>query len=148
MILSESKSRNIIERALHFSTVDEMRINLSGGRSGNTRFALNSITTSGDEDTLSIQVRAYFGKQHATASGTEITDEALKRVVQTAEDAARFAPEDPEYMPELEPQKYLPIKPYFRSTAAASAKLRVNGAQSSLQPSLENNLLSAGFFTN
>jgi predicted Zn-dependent protease len=94
MILSESKSRNIIERALHFSTADEMRINLSGGRSGNTRFALNSITTSGDEDTLSIQVRANFGKQHASASSTEISDEALKRVVQTAEDAARFVPED------------------------------------------------------
>ena len=148
MILSKSKSRNIIERALSFSTADEMRINLGGGRSGNTRFALNSITTSGDEDTLSIQVRAYFGKQHATASGTEISDEALKRVVQTAEDAARFVPEDPEYVPELGPQKYLPIKPYFRSTAAASAKQRVNGAQSSLQPALENNLLSAGFFTN
>jgi hypothetical protein len=49
MILSESESRRIIERTLSFSSADEIRVNLSGGRSGNTRFALNSITTSGDE---------------------------------------------------------------------------------------------------
>ena len=111
MILSESESKTIIERTLSFSSADEIRVNLSGGRSGNTRFALNSITTSGDEDTLNVRVLAYFGKKHATASGTEFTDDALQRMVQTAEEAARFAPEDPEYVPELQPQTYLPINP-------------------------------------
>ena len=96
MILSESESRRIIERTLSFSSADEIRVNLSGGRSGNTRIALNSITTSGDEDTLSVRVLAYFGKQHTTARGTEFTDDALQMIVQTAEEAARFAPEDPE----------------------------------------------------
>ena len=85
MILSESESRSIIKRALSFSSADEIRVNLSGGRSGNTRFALNSITTSGDEDTLNVQVLAYFGKQHATASGTEFTYDALQKIVRTAE---------------------------------------------------------------
>ena len=148
MILSESESRNIIERTLSFSSADEIRVNLSGGRSGNTRFALNSITTSGDEDTLSVRVLAYFGKQHATASGTEFTDDALQRIVQTAEEAARFAPEDPEYVPELQPQTYLPINPYFSSTAAATPQLRAIGVQSSIEPSINKDLLSAGFFSN
>ena len=148
MILSESESRRIIERALSFSSADEIRVNLSGGRSGNTRFALNSITTSGDEDTLSVRVLAYFGKQHANASGTEFTDDALQRIVQTAEEAARIAPEDPEYVPELQPQTYLPIKPYFSSTAAATPQLRAKGVQSSIEPSINKDLLSAGFFSN
>ena len=148
MILSESESRRIIERALSFSSADEIRVNLSGGRSGNTRFALNSITTSGDEDTLSVRVLAYFGKQHATARGTEFTDDALQRIVQTAEEAARFAPEDPEYVPELQPQTYLPINPYFSSTAAVTPQLRAKGVQSSIEPSINKDLLSAGFFSN
>jgi len=148
MILSESESRSIIKRALSFSSADEIRVNLSGGRSGNTRFALNSITTSGDEDTLNVQVLAYFGKQHATASGTEFTDDALQKIVRTAEEAARFAPEDPEYVPELQPQTYLPINPYFSSTAAMTPELRAKGVQSSIEPSIKKDLVSAGFFSN
>ena len=148
MILSESESRSIIKQALSFSSADEIRVNLSGGRSGNTRFALNSITTSGDEDTLNVQVLAYFGKQHATASGTEFTDDALQKIVRTAEEAARFAPEDPEYVPELQPQTYLPINPYFSSTAAMTPELRAKGVQSSIEPSIKKDLVSAGFFSN
>ena len=148
MILSESESRSIIEQALSFSSADEIRVNLSGGRSGNTRFALNSITTSGDEDTLNVRVLAYFGKRHATASGTSFKDGALEKIVQNAEEAARFVPEDPEYVPELQPQTYLPINPYFSSTAAATPQLRVKGVQSSIEPSINKNLLSAGFFSN
>ena len=148
MILSESESRSIIEQALSLSSADEIRVNLSGGRSGNTRFALNSITTSGDEDTLNVRVLAYFGKRHATASGTSFKDGALEKIVQTAEEAARFVPEDPEYVPELQPQTYLPINPYFSSTAAATPQLRVKGVQSSIEPSINKNLLSAGFFSN
>ena len=148
MILSESESRSIIKRALSFSSADEIRVNLSGGRSGNTRFALNSITTSGDEDTLNVQVLAYFGKQHATSSGTEFTDDALQKIVRTAEEAARFAPEDPEYVPELQPQTYLPINPYFSSTAAMTPELRAKGVQSSIEPSIKKDLVSAGFFSN
>jgi len=146
MILDETQARQVVERALSFASAGEVRINLSGGRNSNTRFALNSITTCGDRDTLSVAVTAYFGKRHAVASGTEIDDASLKRLVQTAEELARVAPEDPEYVPELGPQEYLPIRPYFASTAKAPLELGVGAARSAIDPATQKNITAAGFF--
>jgi predicted Zn-dependent protease len=146
MILSEAEAKEIIRKALSFSSANEVRVNLGGGRSGNTRFALNSITTSGDEDTLSIAVTAYFGKRRGTATTTESDDDSLRRVVQRAEELARVAPEDREYVPELGSQKYLPINPYFESTAKATPEVRVKGALSAIEPASKKNLTAAGFF--
>ncbi|MFQ6673584.1 MAG: metallopeptidase TldD-related protein [Fidelibacterota bacterium] len=146
MILKDSDCKVIVEKVLSFSSADEVRVNLSGGRSGNTRFALNSVTTSGDEDTLRVYVTSYFGKRHAAASGTEIDDTSLMKIVRTAEESARFSPEDPEYVPELGPQEYLPIDPFAKSTARATPGLRVRGARSAIRPSIRDGLVAAGFF--
>lgn len=147
MILTEPDCRKTIKEVLSFSSADEVRVNLWGGRSGNTRFALNSITTSGDEDTLNVQVASFFGKRHASASGTEIDGDSLKHIVKMAEESARFSPEDPEYVPELGPQEFLPIDPFVRRTARATPRLRVRGAKSAIGPSVEKGLVSAGFFS-
>lgn len=147
MILSEAEARALIARALSFASASELRVNLSGGRAGNTRFALNSITTSGDEDRLEVGVTAYHGRRHGTASGTEIDDDSLRRLVQSAETLARFAPEDPEYVPELGPQSYLGINPYFESTAAAGPELRAKSARAAIEPARARELTAAGFFS-
>lgn len=146
MILKEPDARSLIEKVLSYSSADEARVNLYGGRSGNTRFALNAITTSGDEDRLTINYRAVFGSRHASVSINQTDDESLRSLVRRAEEAARFAPEDPEYVPELGPQEYLDIDPFQRSTANASANSRVRGAGAAIRPAKKNGLVSAGFF--
>jgi len=146
MILAEHEAKEIVEKALSFSTASEIRVNLSGGREGNTRFARNSITTSGDVDALSVTVTAYFGRKHGTATGTQVDEDSLRRVVQQAEELARFAPEDPEYVPELGPQQYLPIDAYFPQTAQASPALRASGVFSCIRPAEAKGLMAAGFF--
>ena len=78
MILSKSDSRALIEKILSMTNADEARVNLSGGRSGNTRFALNAITTSGDEDTFTITLRAAFGSRHASMSVNQTDDASLE----------------------------------------------------------------------
>jgi len=145
MILDEAQARRLIEKTLGLATADEVRVNLSGGRTRNTRFAANSITTCGDRDGLSVAVTAYFGKRHATASGSEFDDESLRRLVATAEEMARVAPEDPEYVPELEPQDYLTIRPWFESTARAGSDLGVEVARSAIEPAVARNITVAGY---
>jgi len=145
MILTEPQARQLIEKTLSLASADEVRVNLSGGRSRNTRFAVNTITTCGDRDDLSVSVTAYFGKRHATASGSETDDAALRRVVANAQELARVAPEDPEYVPELGPQEFLPIRPYFESTARAGSELGVEVARSAIEPALASGLTVAGF---
>ena len=68
MNFDATQARAIIDRALRFATADEVRVNVGGGRVGNTRFALNSVTTCGDADSLQVAVTAYFGQRHATAT--------------------------------------------------------------------------------
>lgn len=145
MILDETHARQLIEKVLSLASADEVRVNLSGGRRRNTRFAVNSITTCGDKDDLSVAVTAYFGRRHATASVSETGNEALKRLVATAEEMARVAPEDPEYVPELEPQDYLPLRPWFESTARAGPELGAEVARSAIEPAAAKNITVAGY---
>ncbi len=145
MILGDFQARGLIEKALSFATADEVRVNLWGGRTRNTRFAVNTITTCGDKDDLRVSVTAYFGRRHATASISEAGDGALKRLVATAEEMARVAPEDPEYVPELGPQQYLPIRPWFRSTAEASSELGAQVARSAIEPAAAKGITVAGY---
>ena len=148
MILDDARARRIIDRAISFASADEVRVNLRGGRRGNTRFALNGVTTCGDADSLNVSVTASFGRRHATASTTEIGDDALRRVVQTAEQLARVAPEDPEHMPDLGPQDYLPVDPWSDATAAATAELRARAVAASLDQAGKHDLESSGYVEN
>ncbi|HUT35898.1 MAG TPA: TldD/PmbA family protein [Planctomycetota bacterium] len=145
MILSEPQARDLIGKVLSLASADEVRVNLSGGRTLNTRFAVNTVSTCGDRDDLSIAVTAWFGKRHATASASETDDESLQRLVATAEEMARVAPEDPEYVPELAPQEYLPIRPWFESTAKAGSELGAEVARSAIEPAAERNITVAGY---
>jgi len=146
MILDESQARRIIEKTLALASADEARVNLSGGRGANTRVALNSVTTCGDADNLSVAVTAAFGTRHATATGSETDDAALERLVHTAEDMARVAPEDPEYVPELGPQDYLDIHPWFESTARATQERSVDVARAAIDAARERGVTVAAFF--
>jgi len=145
MILDEAESRRIIERAIGFATADEVRVNLRGERRGNTRFALNAVTTCGDVDSLSLAVTSCFGKRHAQASTTEVDDDALRKVVAAAEQLARIAPEDPEHVGELGPQQYLPADPWADRTAEATPDLRARAVATALEAAEPDGLESSGF---
>ncbi|HRT97829.1 MAG TPA: TldD/PmbA family protein, partial [Planctomycetota bacterium] len=145
MILDEAQARELIGKVLSLTQADEARVNLSGGRTRNTRFAVNTLTTCGDRDNLSIALTAYFGRRHATASISETDDASLRRLVSNAEEMARVAPEDPEYVPELEPQEYLPIRPWFASTARAGADVGVEVARSAIEPAAARHITVAGY---
>lgn len=145
MLLTASEAKELIDRILKFSSTDEMRVNLSGSRRGNTRFAINSITTSSDIDEFSIRVTSCFGTRRGTATTSETDDAALLRAIRRAEDLARYSPEDPEYVPELGPQRYATIHAFFETTAGAGPELRSRQVLSCMTPANQKNLNSAGF---
>ena len=47
MILDADQAKAVIEKALSLSSADETRVNLGGGRRGNTRFALAGMPKAG-----------------------------------------------------------------------------------------------------
>ena len=144
-MLTKEEAKRIIDKVLAYSKADEMSVNLSGGRRGNIRYARNSVSTSGESVNQSLSVTSVFGKRSGTATVNEFDDASLEKTVRRAEEIARLAPENPEYMPMLGPQTYLSTNPYAESTAKMDPDYRAQATFDSLDPCRKKNLVAAGY---
>ena len=134
-LLERDQAKALADRVLAMGKSDEMRVNISSDWSGNTRFAVGEITTSGEVTDSSVTITSTIGKRRASATTNVLEDASLRRTVDLAERLARLAPEDPELMPELGPQTYSPVNGYIARTAdlgpesrAAATKRVINDA--------------------
>ena len=145
--MSRSDAEAIAQKVLSFSTADEARVNLNSGSRGNTRFARNQVSTTGDTYDANLTVTSAFGKKVASATTNSFDDESLRTVVQTSERLARLVPEDPEYLGELPVQQYANVEPYFESTANMSPADRARAIMQVTAPAARQNLISTGFLS-
>ena len=123
-VLSQDEARALTGRVLAFSAADQTRVTVASERSGNTRFADGSITTSGGTDNTSVTVTVTFGRRRASSSTNVLDEASLKRTVDLASRLARLAPEDSELMPELGPQTYPAVNAFVEATADLDAEAR------------------------
>jgi predicted Zn-dependent protease len=144
-ILTKEEAKKIIDKVLAFSKADEMSVGLSGSRTGNIRYARNSVSTSGETTNLSLSVTAVFGKKSGTSTINEFDDASLEKTVRRAEEIAKLAPDNPEYVPMLGPQKYLEIQSFSDSTAGITPEYRAQAAFDSIDPCVKKNLTAAGY---
>jgi predicted Zn-dependent protease len=145
-LLNQDESKRIGERVLALSKADECSVAISGSRAGNIRFARNSVSTAGLNEDQSLTVTVAFGKRQGTATINEFDDKALERAVRRAEDIARLAPENPEYMPLPGKQDFKASGEYFASTAAVDPDYRAEVASHAILAGRKNKLVTAGFF--
>ena len=143
--LSESQARAILERVLRLSRADTCQAGIGGGTGGNIRFARNSVSTAGETSNRSLNVSASFGRRTGSASGNEFDDAALERVVRRAEELARLAPENPEWIEPLGPQTYLETPGYYESTARIDPGYRARVAADCILPARQRGAVAAGF---
>lgn len=144
-IFTEAEAKAILDKVIALSTADECTATLSGGTSGNIRFALNNVSTSGIVDDVSLAVNVAFGQRVGTATINEFDDASLERVVRRAEDLARLAPENPEFMPAIEKQAYRPTGTFSAATAAITPEQRAQIAAASIGPCRDAGLIAAGY---
>lgn len=144
-IFSKEEAKKVMEKAMSFSTADTCVINLSGGESGNIRYARNSVSTSGHQSNQSLAVTSSYGKKSGTATIDEFDDASLEKVVKRAQELAKLAPENPEFMQPLGPQTYDESKTYVEATANMTPDYRAEVAESSIQPAKANDVTAAGF---
>lgn len=142
---SEKECREILQKVLSYSKADEAEANFNGGTSGNIRYARNSVSTSGIVRNESLVVQSSFGKKTGTATINEFDDASLQKVVRRSEELAQLAPENPEYVGFLGPQKYLESNTYFDSTANITPDYRAQAAAASITRSKAKDLTAAGF---
>lgn len=126
----------------------EATVWLTSGRSANTRFARNEITSTGDVEETAITVELAFGKRHASASTNQTDADTLSDLVARLKRMTEAAPEDPEYMPVLGPQRYAKSpKAFDDRTAKLVADVRAEAARAALEAGKGQNVTGAGFFT-
>ncbi len=144
-IFTEEQAKAILDKVIALSKADECTASLSGSVSGNIRFALNNVSTSGIIDNTDLAVQVAFGKRVGVATINEFDDPALERVVRRAEDLAKLAPENPEFVPAVEKQTYKASPTFSESTAAITPEYRAQVAADSIGPCRAEKLIAAGF---
>jgi predicted Zn-dependent protease len=142
---TEQEAKAILDKVLAFSKADECTATLQGGLNGNIRFALNNVSTSGIVSDADLAVQVAFGKRVGVATTNAFDDESLQNVVRRAEELARLAPENDEFMPAIAKQNYTPSQTFSASTAVITPDYRAQVAASSIGPCKAEHLVAAGF---
>jgi predicted Zn-dependent protease len=146
-LLTRDEAQRICARVLSFSKADECTVNLAGGRTGNIRYARNSVSTAGVVDDTQLVVSVAFGKKQGATTVNELDDRALEQAVRRAEELARVAPANPEFMPTVAKQAYRASTTFSPDAAAIDADFRAQAAAYSIEACRKKGLVAAGFFT-
>lgn len=144
-IYTESEARAVLKKVLAFSKADECECALEGSIEGNIRYARNTVSTAGEVSDVNLVVQSSFGKRTGTVTINEFDDASLEKAVRRAEELAKLAPENPEYMPLLGPAEYKKVDAWNDATAAITPEDRADMAEASIAPSRENKMVAAGF---
>jgi predicted Zn-dependent protease len=145
VILSEADAKSISNKILALSKADSCIVTLDGSEERHIRFAQNMATTNGSPSSLDISVESHFGKRSGSASGTDLSDDALAALVAASENTAKLAPENPEFMPPIGPQKYAAGTSFSPATQATSSDMLASAIQPVLQKAQAQNLQGSGF---
>ena len=146
-IWSEEQARAVLAKVVALSKAEECTARLSGAVRGNIRFALNKVTTSGVVSDVDLVVEAAYGKRVGTATINQFDSESLERAVRRAEELARLAPENDEFMPALEKQTYASTSTFDASISSITPEFRAGVAARSIGPCRAERLVAAGFLT-
>ncbi len=144
-ILTEEQARAILTKVVGLSRADECTAQLQGAIDGNVRFALNNVSTSGIVSNTELGVTVAYGKRVGTATINQFDDASLARVVKRAEDLAKLAPENPEFVPAVAKQTYRPSNTFSAPTAAITPEYRAKVAADSIAACKAEKLVAAGF---
>ena len=144
-ILTKDEAPALLKKVLSYSKADECEVNLNGTDSGNIRYARNSVSTSGKISQTQLVVSSSYGKKSGVATINEFDDASLEKVVRRSEELAMLAPENPEYVSFLGPQKYAEPLTFVKATADITPKLRSDLVDASLKVAKEAKAVAAGF---
>jgi predicted Zn-dependent protease len=122
--LTQAQALLLIDWAIAQSQADGVFISLSSRETALSRFSENQISQNVRKHTFSLTVTSYFGQRSASASTTELDREAIAQTLRRAEELARIAPVDPEWVELLPQQTYSDRTPAFDEATANLSPLK------------------------
>jgi len=143
----EEQAKAILDKAIASSKADQCTATLTGSSGGNIRYALNEVSTSGHVSDAELAVEVAFGKRIGTATINRFDAASIEAVVRRAEELARLAPDNPEFMPAIETQRYKPSAAFVERTAKITPEYRAQVAADCIEPCRKDKLVAAGFFS-
>ena len=146
-MLGKKKLQEVADRVLDLSSADQTEVLIFSHDEHLTRFAVNTIHQNVSERDVTVRVRAVFGQKVGVASGNDLGDEALQKVVESAETVARFQQDNPDFHSLPSPQPVQGLDAYVEATAACTAEERARGVAAICATSRENGLEAAGAFS-
>ncbi len=108
------------------------------------RFGNNELGQSQYTKSRNLSLRVALGKRHARATTGRLEESQIEKTVHKALAQAKAAPEDPDYLPMLGPQKYHPVERYHERTIEAPAEQKATGVGYALDLAKKNGLLASG----
>ncbi|HEX8289027.1 MAG TPA: TldD/PmbA family protein [Pyrinomonadaceae bacterium] len=145
MLLTEKESKSIADRILAFVKADDASIGVASDKLSHLRFARNTFLTSGQRESRNANITVWIEGKRGTSSTTDLDDASLKAMVEQAEQIARLAPVDREYLPTLGKQIYKPVNSFVEATANISAKNRAKAIGDIIAECEKNKVIGAGF---
>jgi predicted Zn-dependent protease len=148
-MLTQPEAHRLIDRLIALVRATkgaDAQVTLRSSREGNTRFAVNEISTSGDVERLSIALTVQLGQRSATAVTNQQDDRSIDELVGRTLRMARLAPENPEDMPPLGHQNYAPAKNAADpATAKGAPEIRAKAVGAALAAGEAGKVVMAGF---
>ena len=117
-LIDASQFQSLVDTILSYTKGAETLINLSDSAGMTTRFANNQIIQNVVTHTPDLRVEIALGKRVGNASTNQFDQQSLKQLVDRAREMAKLTPEDPEYLPPLEPPPYPAFNHFDASTAS------------------------------
>jgi predicted Zn-dependent protease len=143
-ILTRDEAKALCERILSRSSTDGAQVVVRSLMDGNTRYAVNQITTSGEAADVEITVTARVGKRSASVGFNTLDDDQVTETVAQAGRLASLSREDPEQMPLLEAQEYGESGGFFDATGDLTAARRADAVSDVVQRSEAAGLVATG----
>jgi len=109
-ILTRAEAEEICKRALAVSPAPETRVSIGSSARADTRFAVNQVTTSGENRDTNVTITAYVDNRASSVSTNRLDEASLAAAAKQAYEIAQLVPPNPERMPELGPQVYPPSR--------------------------------------
>jgi predicted Zn-dependent protease len=142
-VLTRDQMQAIADGAIKASAADGIHVVVSSNVTGNTRFAANQLSTSGEVNDASVSIESTFGPKHAVVTTNDLSDEGIRKAVARSEQLAKLAPDDPEAMPALGAQQYQTVPAWFESTAHLTPGDRATAALTALTPARKSGAVTA-----
>jgi predicted Zn-dependent protease len=145
MGLTKSDAKALCDRILGLVKADSAEVWVSDSSDQHLRYANNDITSNSLTERVDTHLSVSYGKRSASISTNQTSDTALREMVEKVQAMARLAPEDPEFLPPVEPADYAEPATWAESTARAAPGEAIERVRPVIEQARAAGVDSAGY---